>query len=269
MELYDAIFYRKSIRNYSNKQIKTPLMESVKDICSNITYLNKDLNIKAHVVDRGHLIHLLMGKGCKVKAPHYIVVTSNKGKDYLENVGFAIEKVILQLTTLGLATCWLECNVKRDDILEFVKLEDVKLDEEDEEKDLEYPVSIISFGYAEKSESLFRSSHAEPDRERVKHIYKNLDRKWIKILNAVRVAPSVKNCQPWIFYGEEDGIYLYEEKQKKSIEDMSKISIGAALRHFDIACNKFGISVKYKKRKHKKKIGKEYFISIQDVVKEI
>ena len=115
MELYDAIFYRKSTRKYSNKKVKEGLLEEVKNVCSQITYLNKELDIKAHVVDRGHLVHFLMGKKCKVKAPHYIIVTSNKGNDYLQNIGFAMEEVVLKLTTLGLATCWLECNIKRED----------------------------------------------------------------------------------------------------------------------------------------------------------
>ncbi len=34
MELYDAIFYRKSIKNYSNKLIKETLMDEVKNACS-------------------------------------------------------------------------------------------------------------------------------------------------------------------------------------------------------------------------------------------
>ena len=62
MELYDAIFYRKSTRKYSNKKVKEGLLEEVKNVCSQITYLNKELDIKAHVVDRGHLVHFLMGK---------------------------------------------------------------------------------------------------------------------------------------------------------------------------------------------------------------
>ena len=101
MELYDAIFYRKSIKNYSKKTIKSSLMKEVKSSCSNLTYLNKDLNIKAHVVDRGHIIHFLMGKTCEVKAPHYIVITTNKGDNHLENVGFALEKILLKLTIFG------------------------------------------------------------------------------------------------------------------------------------------------------------------------
>ena len=112
MELYDAIFYRKSTRKYSNKRVKESLLEEVKNVCSKVTYLNKDLNIKAHVVDRGHLVQFLMGKNCKVKAPHYIIITSNNGEDYLQNIGFAMEEVVLKLTTLGLATCWLECHIQ-------------------------------------------------------------------------------------------------------------------------------------------------------------
>ena len=166
MELYDAIFYRKSTRKYSNKKVKEGLLEEVKNACSQITYLNKELDIKAHVVDRGHLVHFLMGKKCKVKAPHYIIVTSNKGNDYLQNIGFAMEEVVLKLTTLGLATCWLECNIKREDILEFVQLKDsdeekndtiVESEEKNEESknvNLEQPYSIIAFGYPDEDENL-------------------------------------------------------------------------------------------------------------------
>ena len=88
MELYDALFYRKSIKGYSNKVIKKSLLEEIKRLCGNITYLNNDLNIKAHLIERGHLIHFLLGKESAIKAPHYVLITSNKGEDYLQNIGF-------------------------------------------------------------------------------------------------------------------------------------------------------------------------------------
>lgn len=267
MELYNAIFYRKSIKSYSNTKIKAPLMEEVKKVCSNITYLNEDLNIKAHVVDRGHLIHFLLGKNCKVKAPHYILVTSNKGEDYLQNIGFAMESVVLQLTALGIATCWVECTLKREDVEEFVDLEKIEEEivEENEEIDLsniEEPCAIIAFGYPEKSEELFKNLEAKADREKIKDISKKVDSSWNACLEAVRMSPSVKNCQPWFFVNDKKGFHLYERNQKKSIADMSKISMGVALRHFDLACKKDEIEVEYEKIEAKKRIGKEYFISI-------
>lgn len=277
MELYEAIFYRRSIKKYSKKNINVPLMEEVKALCNDITYLNKDLRIKANVIERGHLIHFLMGKECNIKAPHYIVVTSNKGEDYLQNVGFAMEKIVLQLTTLGLGSSWLKCNLKKEDIINIECVENYELDygssinkikEEDEEEvkeeNDEEPCAIIAFGYAEKEEILFKSMKSKHDRKSVKKISKKMDRKWIKVLKAVRISPSIKNTQPWMFYNTKTGINLYEYRPKKGMEDMSKISIGIALRHFDMACEKYDIKVEYKKMNAKKKLGKEYYISILD-----
>ena len=276
MELYDAIFYRKSTRKYSNKKVKEGLLEEVKNACSQITYLNKELDIKAHVVDRGHLVHFLMGKKCKVKAPHYIIVTSNKGNDYLQNIGFAMEEVVLKLTTLGLATCWLEFNIKREDILEFVDLEteeDLDVNETEEEniekeENLENPYSIIAFGYPQEGEKLFKNNK-NADRKRINNICKKLDKSLEKIVEPLRLAPSMKNSQPWVLYNKDNNIHLYEEKQKKNLSDTNKISMGIALRHFDIACKEFGVDVNYLKMNTKKKLGKEYYITAALNIKNI
>lgn len=280
MELYDAIFYRKTVKNYSNKNISKHLMEQVKEICSDITYLNKELNIKAHVIERGHLVHFLMDKKNRVKAPHYIVVTSNEGEDYLQNIGFAIEKVVLQLTSLGLATCWLDCNLEMRHIEEFnhvenyeneygklIDLEKNKIDNEDEETqedkvDEEKPHIIIAFGYPEREEALFKSIEKEANRKKITQISKKMDKKWSNVLNVVRLAPSINNTQPWMFYYKNNTINVYQEKQKKVLNKMSKVSMGIALCHFDIGCMQERIDVEYKKLSAKKKIGKEYYISI-------
>lgn len=70
----------------------------------------------------------------------------------------------------------------------------------------------------------------------------------------------MKNSQPWILYNNSNMVHLYEEKQKKNIKD-NKISMGVALRHFDIACNKFGLEVDYSKIDVKKRMAKEYYIT--------
>lgn len=276
MEIYDAIFYRKSTKQYSQKKVKKELLEEVKNICSQITYLNKELNIKAHVIDRGHLINFLMGKNCKVKSPHYIIITSDNGEDYLQNIGYAMEEVVLKLTSLGIATCWLECNIKREDILEFVDLEseeDLDVEETEaenieKEKNLENPYSIIAFGYPEEGEKLFKNNK-NADRKRINNICKKLDKSLEKIVEPLRLAPSMKNSQPWVLYNKDNNIHLYEEKQKKNLSNTNKISMGIALRHFDIACKEFGIDVNYLKMDAKKKLGKEYYITAALNIKNI
>ena len=64
-----------------------------------------------------------------------------------------MEEVVLKLTTLGLATCWLD-EIKREDILEFVQLKDsdeekndtiVKLEEKNEEsKNVKFRTAIFN-----------------------------------------------------------------------------------------------------------------------------
>ena len=276
MELYDAIFYRKSTKQYSQKKVKKELLEEVKNICSQITYLNKELKIKAHVIDRGHLISFLMGKNCKVKSPHYIIITSDNGEDYLQNIGYAMEEVVLKLTSLGIATCWLECDIKREDILEFVDLEteeDLDVNETEEEniekeENLENPYSIIAFGYPQEGEKLFKNNK-NADRKRINHVCKKLDKSLEKIVEPLRLAPSMKNSQPCVLYNKDNNIHLYEEKQKKNLSDTNKISMGIALRHFDIACKEFGVDVNYLKMNTKKKLGKEYYITAALNIKNI
>lgn len=275
MELYDAIFYRKTIKSYSNKTIKNSLLEEIKNLCGNITYLNDDLNIKAHLIKRGHLIHFLIGKESGVKAPHYILITSNKGEDYLQNVGFAMEKLILELTCLGIGTSWLKCQLKREDIKEFVQLDEIEseYDEDEDERyedidenQLEYPVSLLAIGYPDQYDSLFRKSKNAYDRKKVKEICKKFDPKWSDILERVSVSPSIMNKQPWIFKSKDYGFDLYEKLPKKrlKIEDENKISMGAALRHFDISCKEKNLQVKYVKKNINNKRKKAYFLSIID-----
>ncbi len=273
MELYEAIFYRKTVEKYSIKKVKQPMIEDIKRICKNITYLNEDLNIKANVVDRGHIIHFLMGKECKVKAPHYIVVTSDKGTDYLQNIGFAIESVVLQLTSLGIGTCYIESNLDKDDMKDIIDSEEEKSDREDSQIDFfeeveeidESPYVIIAFGYPAKGEELFKRRDAKPDRKSLKDITKGFKggSEWDCILEMARRSPSINNCQPWFFYKEGEMVHLCEKKQKQHLEEMSKISVGAALRHFDIACKYHEVNVIYEKADHKDRRGKEYFISIK------
>lgn len=275
MDLYDAMFYRRTIKEYSNKIVKPELMKEIKNLCKDVSCLNEELNIKAHLIDRGHLIQFLMKKEGIVKAPHYIVVTSNKGDDYLQNIGFATEKLVLQLTTLGVGTSWVECKLQQSDIEEIIDIdmdsieiyskEQIKEDEEtiieNEEIIDEQPYVIIAFGYPNEGEHIFKNIELEPKRKKIKEISKKMDRKWVKVLKAVRVAPSIKNCQPWRLYNSKVGIDIYAEKSKKSMENMCEVSMGIALRHFDIACKKYDINVEYKKVKAKRKLGKKYFIS--------
>ncbi|MDR0880742.1 MAG: nitroreductase family protein [Clostridioides sp.] len=269
MDIYEAIFYRMTTREFSIKKVKKATMQEIKRICKDIDYLNKELAIEAHVVERGHIVQFLMRQKKMVKAPHYIVITSEVGEDYLQNVGYLAEKIVLELTSLGIGTCWLESVLSEDDMKELVETEEVEdefvfsLYNEKEKKEV-VPCGVIGFGYPE-GEELFRRRNSTPERKSVKDISKGFkeDNSWQDVLDMVRRAPSIGNSQPWFFYKDGNIVHMYEKNPKRNTEDMSKISMGAALRHFDIACKENGIEVRYEKLEAKKRMGKEYFISMK------
>ena len=149
----------------------------------------------------------------------------------------------------------------RDEVEEFVNLD--KIDGQDE-SEIEYPQAIIAFGYPEEGEALFRSSSAIHDRHKMKHICKTYDEKWFNALNALRVAPSISNCQPWTLEQRENGFDIFENEHKKKsdIEKYIKMSMGVALKHFEIACRYDNIEIEYRKFDVKNKRKKSYFISV-------
>ena len=206
MELYDAIFYRKSTRKYSNKKVKEGLLEEVKNACSQITYLNKELDKKAHVVDRGHLVHFLKRKKCKVKAPHYIIVTSNKGNDYLQNIGYLGEQLDLYLVSKNIGTLWFGIGKTEElswDGLDFVIM--IAMSRVDDEKKFR--------------KDMFRSKR------------KPIDEIWTGrpipgVTEIVRFAPSACNSQPWIAENTDVGIniYRYRKQGRSGIMPADKVS---------------------------------------------
>ena len=92
-----------------------------------------------------------------------------------------------------------------------------------------------------------------PKTETIKEIAKNIDEKWLKAIECVRLAPSYKDTQPWRFYGDRNLLNIYRKKVGE--ESTSKIDMGIALRHFDIGCKYHGIEFEYIKTPKQKQIG--------------
>jgi len=251
MDLYDAIFYRKSTKEFSQKKINEKLFDEVKDVCSNLEINKQD--IKAHVIERGHLIHLLMGKKFDIKSPHYILITSNKN-DCFYDIGFIAEEIVLKLTVLGVATCYLDMNFDYEHIKDFVinkdSDEEHNIEVSDEDDEIIIPQLLIAFGYS--SDDMFREKNEKLDRKQPKNICKDIDKKYKDLLEVVRLSPSYKNCQPWIIKNSGKKFDIYVEKKYRYSDKMIQISMGAFLRHFDLYFKKNEKTITYKKAVHKR-----------------
>ncbi|CEJ75252.1 nitroreductase [[Clostridium] sordellii] len=257
MQLYDAIFYRKSIKKYSTKKLSIDMFDEVKRLCKDVPSLNEYIKISAHPILKGDSLKFIIKKRHRIVAPHYIVLTAQLPEEedeenpikYFDSVGFAGEELVLKLTEMGLATSWLDNSFNKESVSDFVHL-----------KENEIPVMLIAIGFPEGKEELFRKLSDDVDRKAIKNIAKNIDDKWTNVIECVRLSPSYKNSQPWRFYQNNKSLDIYMKKD--SNEDLNLVNMGIALKHFEIACKHYNIDFKFVRKEEKDKLRKEYYISV-------
>lgn len=95
---------------------------------------------------------------------------------------------------------------------------------------------VVSFGYSESSSDLMRKLVGGAKRKDVSEIAEGkMDAEWAKIMDAVRLAPSAANSQPWRFVVSDDSAHVYIVKNEKiltkSLDTMNRIDAGIALGH--------------------------------------
>ena len=241
MIVKDAIFKRKSIRKYKMDGLNEETISKVEEMLKNVKGLYKEINFNGHLVKDGMKVQALfnnfISKYIKVKAPHYIIITSEKKDGYLENVGFAFEEIVLKLTCMGIGTCWVGAPFDRNMVKDMIEIDDNQ-----------EPILIISLGEPEDFFTMYRNDISEYKRKSFEKVVSGeLDSIFEDVFHHVRVAPSATNSQPWMFL-KDDGIiktYCIERKNKltKAIYDkMNLIDIGISLYHLKVGLEKHNMN---------------------------
>ncbi|MBM7624630.1 nitroreductase family protein [Sporohalobacter salinus] len=248
MNLYEAIFKRKSVRNYSDQSLSEEELKEIENLINDLEGLD-NIDLNAYLMKDGdqafEVMSGLIGNFGKIKAPHYLMVTSESADLYRENAGFMIEEFVLKLTTRGLATCWLGGHFETEDVKKLIEIP--------EEHELLF---AIAFGYPENNNSPYREEIEGIKRKSLSEIIINNEQlnsedDLKEIFEAVRVAPSAANSQPWRFEldGEKIHVFLDNRGLIKSyfLGEINKVDIGIALKHLEIAAEYYEQSLEFKK----------------------
>lgn len=228
--LFDVIKIRKSIRSYSNEPIDDEILNKIQNYIDNLTNpFNKKIYIK--IVKTDNSLKNRLGTYGVVKNPKYFLVAYCEDKPFfLEALGYTLEKVILYCTSLDLGTVWLGGTFNRSMFSKAINLKSG------------YIIPAVSpFGYAADKKtalgSLFGKNHSKrepfsslffkndfltPMTKLQAGVYKDA-------LEAVRLAPSSLNSQPWRVVLNDEGLHFYATKDKP----MNKIDMGIAFCHLD------------------------------------
>lgn len=203
--------------------------------------------------------------------PAFILGIAEKRDNYMEQLGYKMEKAVLYATSMGLGTCWMAGSFNRG---EFAKAAGLKDNEE--------LVIVSPVGTPEENrrllDKLMRLAAGSKDRKEWKELFfkgsfeKALGRDDAGVygmpLEMVRMAPSASNKQPWKVVMEDKYFHFFLKHAKgydKALGyDIQKVDLGIAMCHFELSSKELGLEGAW--ISHKPSIkgipgGTEYIIS--------
>ena len=210
--LNEYIFKRKSIRKYKINPLSEEILNQIKAQITELKPLYPNIKTSFEIADD-------IKNPMSLKAPHYLIVSSEKIDGCFENVGFMLEQMSLYFNSIGLGSCWLG------------------MGKPTENKQNELPfVFSMAFGYP--SEELYRNL-SDFNRKSLTEISEGTDSR----LEAARLAPSGMNSQNWFFLCTNGIIHVYRKKVNplKAVifDKMNSIDTGIALCHLFVVSESF------------------------------
>lgn len=245
-DLYEAIFHRKSIRSYDMTPLSPDTLLQINQYIDSVKPLEGNTETEFSFIGTSDVKNLL-----PIKAPHYICLYSKKTRGYLMNAGFMLQQIDLYLSSRGLGSCWLGMGKPTNKA-------PTRID------DLDF---VIMLALGKSDETLHRTDESEFKRKSLDQIG-NAEGVG-DLLEAVRLAPSATNSQPWFITGDAQRMHISRVKLnpiKALIYDkMNQIDLGIALCHLDLAAKMKGQEAQFiydERDKDKAPGGYEYMASV-------
>lgn len=210
-DLYQSIYKRKSIRKYKKEKLSDQQLLDINRFLKQVSVLDSEIKYETKIVDSDAVKSLM-----PIKSPHYLQFFSETKGDYLLNAGFILQQLDLYLAANNLGSCWFGmAKPKKDQIAE---------------SELEYVITLV---FGKPDEENHRDSVEDFERKSLSEIKRGKNH--YDLLEAVRLAPSATNGQPWFLISEEAQIHLYQKDpnfiKKFFYQRMNKLDMGIALAH--------------------------------------
>ncbi len=245
-DIYEAIFKRKSIRNYDSTQIDQNHLKDITENLGGLKPISEGIKTEFKIISSDQVTRKGMNK-----APHYIAAFSEAKDSYKTNIGFMLQQMDLYFSANGMGSCWLGIPQPIKEVTESSSLE-----------------FIILMSFGNSKEKLYRTSVSQFKRKPLSEItnIEGAD----ELLEPVRLAPSAINLQNWYFTGDKNLIHAYSSKSGffRSIVGGSyfPVNMGIAICHLQLAAEHLGWKTKiiFEKDKDKKwPKDREYVASLE------
>jgi nitroreductase len=252
--LYNAIDLRHSVRSYTGEALPAALGQRLADYIANgwepYTASNTRTVLLEGTEVTGKIFKGFIGSyGSVQNAPAIMCFIADINDPYFyEATGYMGEQCVLYATMLGFDTCWVGGFFRPEVAAEIVGL-----------KPNERVLAVSPVGYAKKDgmsgfyEGLFKFGTKRGKRkeiEEISYLEDVVPPRWFERgLEAVQIAPSSYNKQPWHIMYHKDGrislssVVEYKEKKPvyKGAPNSSRLCCGIAALHLKVTTRALGV----------------------------
>ena len=208
MTIATMIPRRRSVRAYRAERIDNAVLADLLRYMAGLVPLIPGVKVEGRIIptDHGNFLQ-------KWKTPHFIAIFSDGSDDGLLNVGFMYQQLDLYAQSLGLGTCWVGLGslTDKEPVPEGMKL-----------------AVMMAIGIPD---DVPERTAADFRRKPMQEISDRPDDR----LEALRLAPSATNSQPWFVTHEGDTLHFYREElgliKQRTHGRMNKIDMGIGLCH--------------------------------------
>ncbi len=254
-KVLDVIKRRYSVRTYSLQKLESDKQKELRDFLAGNTKGPFGNNVRFKFVDvsehAANEVRKYVSYGTIKGASRFIAGSVKIGEKCMEDFGYCMEKNILLATSLGLGTVWLggmlnrssfalELNTSQDEVIPAITPVGYAADKRSA---MDKIIRTMSGGKNRKefSQLFYHSNFSTP-------LEKTACGKYAEVLEAVRLAPSASNKQPWRVLRENDknSYHFYMDENKTYNNAIKNINIqnndmGIAMCHFELAARELGL----------------------------
>lgn len=229
MDILTAIEQRRSVRSFTGALPSDDVMKSI----SNEIAASRGQGYRIEIV-KSAVSPNIGTYGIISKAPAWLALISDgKAKSTL-CCAMEAEKAVISMTAAGLGTCWIGGTFKLKDIEKAVPLNEG-----------EKVAAIIPFGipaahkrFIEVLQGSMARSRSRKPFDKLFSLSPDTPQCYIKVLEAVRLAPSAVNAQPWRISVDSRGNATFTSATDNAY---TMLDMGIALAHFTLAAASLGI----------------------------
>ena len=232
MTLYEAVYTRKSIRNFRKDKVETSILEGMIQFYHEMEPLFPGIETSIELIDTqgSKKAKSRLGGIINVAAPYYLVIYTEDKERADMNAGYIMQQISLYLFSKGVGSCFQGMGHLKGEM----------------PKEGMRCVILMAIGYP-KVDMLRNQEDAKRESMEDLCAVKEPPRRFVKeFLEVARLAPSAFNSQPWRFVVYDNRIHVFSKKHNITYFGMGKydeFNLGVMFSHLMIVAEELWLDL--------------------------